>query len=229
MHRVTPLRSIYIPRSADAHHAAVNDARAEIQAEAANDSAAAKTACGGRQSRHGALSITVRPSPEEKARFRLLAQQLGISESALALRAIRALLDREGQRLDDQSRTELECVAARDRITIRLRPGDGLAVIRRATERGMRPATYLSALVRAHISADPPLPSAEINALKMCVGALSKLETELANTSRHGIPSGPAGELYREAIRRTRREIAVLGGHFAGFARTALIAWETRS
>jgi hypothetical protein len=135
-------------------------------------------------------SITVRPKPEDKARFKLLAQHVGLSESALALNAIRALLERDDEWLRRQPPVAPEHVAATDRITIRLRPGDGLAVIRRATERGFKPATYISALVRAHITANPPLPSREVSALKMSISVLAGLGTVLANTSRQGIPSG---------------------------------------
>ncbi len=102
-------------------------------------------------------------------------------------------------------------------------------MIRRATERGLKPATYVSALVRAHITANPPLPTAEINALKMSIGVLSDLGAVLANTSRHGIPSGPQGEVYREAIRRTRGEIATLEQRIVDLTNAAVIAWETCS
>lgn len=174
-------------------------------------------------------SITARPSPEEKARFTLIARHVGLSESALALRAIRLLLDRDEQWLARQPDLKWEHVAASDRITIRLRPGDGLEVIRRATERGMKPATYISALVRAHIGANPPLPAAELTALKTSIAVLAGIGTILANTSRHGIPSGPQGDVYREAIGRTRAEIAALEQRIVNLAKAALIAWETRS
>ena len=174
-------------------------------------------------------SITVRPKPEDKARFKLLAQHVGLSESALALNAIRALLERDDEWLRRQPPFAPEHVAATDRITIRLRPGDGLAVIRRATERGFKPATYISALVRAHITANPPLPSREVSALKMSISVLAGLGTVLANTSRHGIPSGPQGEIYREALRCTRGEIAALEQRIVDLAKAALIAWETHS
>jgi predicted transcriptional regulator len=174
-------------------------------------------------------SITVRPSAEEKARFQLLARQMGVSESALALRAIRTLLSRDEPWLARQPDLKWEHVAASDRITIRLRPGDGLEVIRRAAERDMKPATYISALVRAHISANPPLPAAEVNALKTAIVVLAKLGTMLAKTSRDGIPSGPQGELYRQAFRQTRGEIAVLERRIIDLTKAALIAWETRS
>ena len=182
-----------------------------------------------RHARCSVPSITLRPSVEEKARFKLLAQQVGLSESALALNAIRALLERDEQWLRRQSPLNPEHVAATDRITIRLRPGDGLAVIQRATERGFKPATYISALVRAHLTANPPLPSAEVSALKMSIGVLAGLGTLLANTSRRGVPSGSQGEIYREAIRRTRHEIATLEQRIVDLTKAALLAWETHS
>jgi len=174
-------------------------------------------------------SVTVRPSAEEKARFQLLARQIGISESALALRAMRTLLSRDEPWLACQPDLRWAHVAASDRITIRLRPGDGLEVIRRATERDMKAATYISALVRAHISANPPLPAAEVNALKTAIVVLANFGTMLAKTSRDGIPSGPQGELYRQALRQTRAEIATLERRIVDLTKAALMAWETRS
>ena len=133
-------------------------------------------------------SITVRPNPEDKARFKSLAQRVGLSESALALNAIRALLDRDDDWLRRQPPLEPEHVPATDRITIRLRPGDGLAVIQRATERGFKPATYISALVRAHITANPPLPSAE--ARKHADADLQRVDLRTRHCARQYEPGG---------------------------------------
>ena len=152
----------------------VSDLTTHDAAENVDEAGLAPT-CTRRHARCSVPSITLRPSAEEKARFKLLAQHLGLSESALALNAIRALLERDDVWLRRQSPLNPQYVAATDRITIRLRPGDGLAVIQRAAERGFKPATYISALVRAHIMANPPLPSAEVNALKMSLGVLAGL------------------------------------------------------
>jgi hypothetical protein len=207
----------------------MNDLRTEERAAVVGHEAAECRARTLRRVRQSGPSITARPSAEEKARFGQLARQIGISESALALRAIRTLLSRNGLWLARQPDLKWDQVAASDRITIRLRPGDGLEVIRRATERDMKPATYLSALVRAHITANPPLPSTEVNALKTAIVVLAKLGTMLAKTSRDGIPAGPQGELYRQAFRQTRGEIAALERRIVDLTRAALIAWETRS
>ncbi|HJS88536.1 MAG TPA: hypothetical protein VJ738_01050 [Steroidobacteraceae bacterium] len=159
----------------------------------------------------------------------MIARYAGVSEAELALRAIRLLLDRDAEWLARQPELKWEHVAASDRITIRLRPGDGLEVIRRATERGMKPATYISALVRAHIAVDPPLPAAEVNTLKTSIVVLANLGTMLAKTSRQGIPSGLQREVYGEMLRRTCGEIANLERRIVDLTRAALIAWETRS
>lgn len=210
-------------------NAAMNDSRTEERADTGGYKGVEAHAQAAHSARPFHPSITARPSPEEKARFTLIARHVGLSESALALRAIRLLLDRDEQWLACQSDLKWEHVAASDRITIRLRPGDGLEVIRRATERGMKPATYISALVRAHIATNPPLPAAELSALKNSVAVLAGIGSLLANTSRHGIPSGPQGEIYLEAIGRTRAQVAVLEQRIADVTKAALIAWETRS
>lgn len=209
--------------------ATVNDLLTEERAETKDHGGLERHVRAGGNSQRPSPSITVRPSPEEKARFRLIARHIGLSESALALRAIRFLLDRDEQWLARQPDLKWSHVAASDRITIRLRPGDGQEVIRRATERGMKPATYISALIRAHITANPPLPTAEVNALKTSIVVLTNLGTILAGTSRGSTPSEPRGKVYAEVILRTRDEIATLERRIVDLTKAALIAWETRS
>jgi hypothetical protein len=116
------------------------------------------------------LSITARPSPSEKARFSTLAHAAGISESRLALMAIRAFVDGEGRTHGAaEYDPAAERVRATDRITIRLRPGDGAIIAHRARERGVKTATYLAAMARAHIAADPSLFAHELAALKQSI------------------------------------------------------------
>src|ERR1700722_1119435 len=104
-----------------------------------------------RATRTTRLSITPRASAAEKARFATLAHAASMSESRLALMAIRAFVDEDsktqGPAVHDPATERLR---ATDRITIRLRPGDGAVIARRAAERGMKSSTYLSAMARAH-------------------------------------------------------------------------------
>jgi len=171
-------------------------------------------------------SITARPSAADKARFVLLAERARMSESALALLAIRRLLEPEATTTPPAAASAR--VAATDRITIRLRPRDGVAIARRASERGMKPSGYLAALVRAHLAANPPLASSELAALKQSVVVLAGLSTLLAQMGRNPALSGLALEDVRQTVSRTRAAVAALEQRTQEFTRRALISWETQ-
>jgi hypothetical protein len=182
-----------------------------------------------RATRTPRLSITARASPAEKVRFATLAHAAGISESRLALMALRAFVDAEGR---TQGPAEYdpaaERVRATDRITIRLRPGDGAVIARRAAERGMKTATYLAAMTRAHIAPDPPLSTNELAALKHSIAALSELGTILAQSARNPALSGPGLEELRLTLSRTRAAVTALEQRTHEFAKASLMAWESR-
>lgn len=116
-------------------------------------------------------TITVRLTVSEKERFGTLAATHGISESALALIAIRGLLNLNTPASSAKSAPR---EPASDRITIRLRPGDGQVIVDRAAKRGIKASKYLAALVRGHVARDPPLTTDELVALKTAISVLSK-------------------------------------------------------
>ena len=167
-------------------------------------------------------SITARPSQSEKERFATLAARAGISESALALIAIRDVLNPDAKPIGETEATP-GLGPATDRITIRLRPGDGASVSRRAAQRGMKLSAYIAALVRAHVAQDPPWPENELAALKQSVVVLAGLGRLLAQAAKS--PSGIA----RDDLQRTRSAVAALEQHTHDLARAALISWESRS
>ena len=169
-------------------------------------------------------SVTVRLTAHEKEWFATLARSRGVSESALALSVIRSMGDSGS--LDPDATGPRR--PATDRITIRLRPGDGQAVERRASERGMKPSAYLAALVRAHLTANPPLAVNELAALKQSIAVLAGLGSILAQTARNPALSGPALEDIRQAISRTRAALAALEQRTHEFTRQALISWESQ-
>jgi hypothetical protein len=170
-------------------------------------------------------SITARPTPDEKQRFSELAASRGLSESALALMAIRALLESNLPiRLPSETLPAREPAA--DRITIRLRPGDRRAINSRAAQRRMKTSTYLAALVRAHLAANPPLATEELAALKQATAVLAALGQLLARRAhRHTEAAAMAADL-REDLRRTRAVVAALEQRTHDLARAALISWE---
>lgn len=173
-------------------------------------------------------SITSRPSVAEKAHFRALAMRAGMSESALALVAIRTLLDPDGKASQTTTPT-IERLTATDRITIRLRPGDGAVIARRAAARGMKASAYLAGLVRAHIRTSPPLPAKEFAALKASVTVLAGLGQVFARLARSPALAGADREALCKDITRIRVVLAGLERQTHDFAKAALIAWESRS
>ena len=168
-------------------------------------------------------SITARPSPDEKTRFAALAALSGLSESALALKAIRTVLNGNYGPARTSAATAAR-EAATDRLTIRLRPGDRSAIASRASRRGMKASAYLAALVRAHVVANPPLAAQELSALKYSVVVLAGISGYLVRALRNSSP----GDI-RDALQRTQAAVAALEQHTHDFAKAALISWESRS
>jgi len=170
--------------------------------------------------RSTAASITARPSPDEKERFSTLARARGLSEAALALSAIRQVIATDSGSLDPYATGER--TPATDRITIRLRPGDGEAIAWRAAQRGMKASAYVAGLVRGHVVANPPLAERELAALKQSVVVLAALGRLLA---RARLTPG----VSQEDLQRIRAALTDLEQRMHDLARAALVSWETRS
>ncbi len=169
-------------------------------------------------------SVTARLSVDEKQRFAAIAAARGVSESKLAVAAIRILLQSADNRatVEEPVLSGREC--ARDRITIRLRPGDRRAIRDRAASRGLRDSAYIAALVRFHVAANPPLTGSELAALKASVAVLSGLGRLLTRIS-HGA-SAPQSVLVKE-LRRVRAGTADLERRTHDLIRAALVSWES--
>jgi hypothetical protein len=174
-------------------------------------------------SKSTAPTITARPTHEEKHLFAAVAAQRQISESTLALIAIRALLDSQSPDLPPNPSSS---GPALDRITIRLRPGDRLAIRHRASERRMKDSGYIAALVRGHVIANPPLPSHELAAFKAGVSVLAGFGRLLARTAR--AQTGVMTRDLQQELKGTRALVSEVERRMQEFAQAALISWESR-
>jgi hypothetical protein len=172
-------------------------------------------------------SITARPTPAEKQQFAQLAASRGISESALALIAIRAVLESNEPAIGGMT-VPSGRQPATDRVTIRLRPGDRCALNRRAAQRGIPASTYLAVLVRAHVAASPPLTVEELAVLKQGVAVLAKLTRALSHTARCVLQGDPIPPELQKELSLTRAVVAALEQRTHDLARSALITWESR-
>ena len=92
--------------------------------------------------------------------------------------------------------------ASATRVSVRLRPDDMPILQHRAAARGLRPATYISVLARAHLHRLAPLPREELLAVKRAVSELASIGRNLnqiahaANRGERAIgaePGGPKG------------------------------------
>jgi hypothetical protein len=172
-----------------------------------------------------APSITVRPTPKEKRLFAEVAAKLRVSESALALIAIRTLLDSDVPDLPPRTSSSDPAV---DRITIRLRPGDRLAIRQRAAERRMKDSAYIAALVRGHVAVNPPLATLELAAFKTAVSIFAGFGRLLARTAREASQAGVLPRDLQQDLSRSRALVVDVERRMHEFARAALVTWESR-
>jgi hypothetical protein len=170
-----------------------------------------------------APSITARPTPQEKRSF--AEAKLRVSESTLALVAIRTLLDSNVPDLPPRTSSSNPAV---DRITIRLRPGDRLAIRNRAAERRMKDSAYIAALVRGHVTANPPLATHELAVFKAAVSVLAAFSRLLTRTAREAAQRGVLSGDLQQDLDRTRALVSDVERRMHEFARAALVTWESR-
>jgi uncharacterized protein (DUF1778 family) len=137
--------------------------------------------------------IGFRVTPEVKALLQAVADREQVSVSAVARQLVETML--RSQLLPSAVRVEPTDQPSRDaRLSIRLDPEDRMMLTSRAAARGMRSATYVSVLVRAHLRNLTPLPAGELAALKRSIAELRALGNNLNQMARaihqggHAIP-----------------------------------------
>ena len=167
--------------------------------------------------------IAARTTRERKAQFAALAASRGMSESALLTLLMDTVL--EGSSVVDSAADSDEDSPASERVSLRLRQGDRRRVNARAAARNMKPASYLVALIRAHVRHEAPLPVAEVNALKVAVAQLSAVARHL-----HRLASGDAGtvldgELARH-LHETVARVEDVRRYVSDVVRGNLMSWE---
>ena len=170
-------------------------------------------------------SITAWPIPDQKAGFGARAVSRGLSESKLLGLLIDSVLERNPvDTAGDKRRGEAE---AGDRITLRLRPGDGQCLRLRAQQRGMKYTTYAAALIRAHVHANPPMPLEELARIERGLAELSAIGrrlNQIAGAVREGkgVDSG-----LREELATVRPAVEELRQALREVVRINRISWES--
>ena len=152
--------------------------------------------------------ITAWATPDRKGQFAALAASRGLSESKLLGLLVDSVLERNP--VDDAGDERHGETRDGERITLRLRPGDGKWLRLRAHSRGMKYTTYAAALIRAHVRANPPMPIEELARIERSLAEVSALERRLSQIARgmrdeHGVDPGLREELA--AVLRAVNEV----------------------
>ncbi len=160
-------------------------------------------------------SITAWPTRDRKAGLAAVAASRGLSESKLLGLLIDSVLARNP--VDEAGDERHDEAGEGDRITLRLRPGDGKWLRLRAQRRGMKYTTYAAALIRAHVRLNPAMPLEELARFERGLAEISAIGRRLhqiagAGSERQRVDSGQRVELPAvrhavEALRQTLREV----------------------
>jgi hypothetical protein len=138
--------------------------------------------------------------PEELKRgFRALAESRGLSDSALLKQLVEFAVIGANP---ESALTELPVPKVRGaRLTIRLVLGDRLLLRDRAAGRGMRAATYVSTLIRAHLRSLSPLPDREIAALDAIAHHLGAMGRNVRAIALAASPGGLGADHVRTMLK----------------------------
>jgi len=131
---------------------------------------------------------------QKKVQFALLAQQQGLSESALLKRLVYAAVVASSV-VQSEVIEPIEPIPATGKISVRLRPEDLSMLRERATARSVPTGTYVSFLIRSHLRSLAPLLAPELAALKNSLaelGAIGRNLNQIAHALNRGEhPHGP--------------------------------------
>ena len=179
--------------------------------------------------------LRARVSPDIKLRVKAIADRELLSEAAwlkrLVVREIRAAHgadagEREPCRADGVRPPSCKSGIGRP-LFVRLRNEDRLLLDARAEARMMRPATYASVLLRAHLRNLTPLPKDELLALKRSIGELASIGrniNQIANALNEG---AKAPTSVREEFRAMLKVCEALRDNTKALLKANVTSWES--
>jgi len=184
--------------------------------------------------------LKVRVSPEIKLQARVIADRELLTEAAwlkrLIIREIRAA-DVAGSSVgeprwrDGNRRPQNGAARGADgcgkRVYVRLRDEDHLLLEARAAARGMRPATYLSVLTRAHLRALTPLPKEELLALKRSIGELASIGRNINQIVKASNEGGRLPTSVRDEFRAMLKVCEALRDNTKAMLKANESSWST--
>jgi len=162
---------------------------------------------------------------DRKAQFALLAQQQGLSESAMLKRLVNAAL-LGSDVVQSEIIERVDASPATGKISVRLRPDDLSMLRERATARSVPTGTYVSFLIRSHLRSLAPLLTPELAALKRSLaelGAIGRNLNQIAHALNRGEhPNGPS----RADLQALLRALGGLRDHTKALITRNLESWN---
>jgi hypothetical protein len=184
--------------------------------------------------------LKARVSPELKLQAKEVADRDLLTEAAwlkrLVIREIRAadvasFSVGEARRPDGNRRPRDGAARRADgcgkRVYVRLRDEDRLLLEARAAAHGMRPATYLSVLTRAHLRALTPLPKEELLALKRSIGELASIGRNINQIAKAANEGGRLPSSVREEFRAMLKVCEALRDNTKAMLKVNESSWST--
>jgi len=172
-----------------------------------------------------------------KLQAKAIAERESLSEATwlkrLVLREIRACevgSEREPCRangIERGSRATRETHSNGKPILVRLRGEDRLLLDARSEARGMRPATYVSVLIRSHLRELAPLPKDELLALKRSIGELASIGRNINQIAKAVNEGGRAPGSVREEFRAMLKICEALRDNTKSLLKANVTSWET--
>jgi hypothetical protein len=183
--------------------------------------------------------LKARVSPEIKLQAKTIADRELLTEAAWLKRlVVREILAANGTRLFGAGPCRTDNARRSDKVTsgsngyrrcvyVRLRHEDRLLLEARAGARGMRSATYLSVLARAHLRTLTPLPREELLALKRSIGELASIGRNINQITRAANVDGRLPGSVREEFRAMLKICEALRDNTKALLKANETSWST--
>ena len=112
-------------------------------------------------------------------------------------------------------------------LFVRLRSEDRLLLDARAEARGLRPATYATVLLRAHLRELTPLPKEELLALKRCIGELAAIGRNVNQIAKAANEAGRLPATVRAEFRAMLKICEALRDNTKALLKANETSWST--
>ncbi len=179
--------------------------------------------------------LKARVTPEIKLQAKAIADRELLTEAAwlkrLVMNAIRATTTNGGEiprALADTSvrRVSRDTSGRFKPVYVRFADEDRILLEARAEARGMRPATYVSVLTRAHLRALTPLPKDELLALKRSIGELASIGRNINQIAKLANEGGRLPGSVREEFRAMLRICEALRESTKALLKANVTSWS---